>query len=58
MASCSSRVSVEQFFEVVNQAALGVERPLPEIQRTGHTLDHPIAFPEDAYLKCLFAFAP
>ena len=58
MASCSSRVSAAQFFEVVNQAALGVGRPLQEIERTGHALDHPIAFPEGAYLKCLFASAP
>jgi 23S rRNA (cytosine1962-C5)-methyltransferase len=58
MASCSSRVSAEQFFGVVHQAALGVGRPLQEIERTGHALDHPIRFPEGAYLKCLFATAP
>ena len=58
MASCSSRVSAAQFFELVHKTALGVERPLQEIERTGHALDHPIAFPEGAYLKCLFAFAP
>jgi 23S rRNA (cytosine1962-C5)-methyltransferase len=58
MASCSSRVSAEQFFELVHQTALGVGRPLQEIERTGHALDHPIGFPEGAYLKCLFAFAP
>lgn len=58
MASCSSRVSADQFFELVYKTALGVERPLQEIERTGHALDHPIAFPEGTYLKCLFAFAP
>ncbi|MCA9898638.1 MAG: class I SAM-dependent methyltransferase [Anaerolineales bacterium] len=58
MASCSSRVSADQFFELVHKTALGVERALQEIERTGHALDHPIAFPEGAYLKCLFAFAP
>ncbi|MFZ1398320.1 MAG: class I SAM-dependent rRNA methyltransferase [Candidatus Promineifilaceae bacterium] len=58
MASCSSRVSAEQFFELVHKTALGGERPLQEIERTGHALDHPVGFPEGAYLKCLFAFAP
>ena len=58
MASCSSRVGAEQFFEVVHKAAVGAGRPLQEIERTGHAIDHPISFPEGAYLKCLFAVAP
>ena len=58
MASCSSRVNADQFFELVHKTAVGVGRPLQEIERTGHALDHPIAFPEGAYLKCLFAIAP
>ena len=57
MASCSSRVSAAEFFDLVHKTALGVGRPLQEIERTSHALDHPIAFPEGAYLKCLFAFA-
>jgi 23S rRNA (cytosine1962-C5)-methyltransferase len=56
-ASCSSRVSAAQFFESVLQAAAAVGRPLVELERTGHALDHPIGFPEGAYLKCLFAVA-
>lgn len=55
-ASCSSRVSEEQFFEAVHHAARQAGRPLREIMRTGHALDHPIGFAEGAYLKCLFAF--
>lgn len=58
MASCSSRVSADQFFELVHKTAVAVGRPLQEIERTGHALDHPITFPEGAYLKCLFARAP
>lgn len=58
MASCSSRVSADQFFALVHKTALGVGRPLQEIERTGHALDHPIGFAEGAYLKCLFAVAP
>ena len=57
MASCSSRVSADQFFELVHKTALGVKRPLQEIERTGHALDHPIGFAEGAYLKCLFGYA-
>lgn len=55
MASCSSRVSPDDFFATVNQAASDADRPLLEHRRTGHALDHPISFAEGAYLKCLFA---
>jgi 23S rRNA (cytosine1962-C5)-methyltransferase len=57
-ASCSSRVAAETFFDTVNRAAGQAGRPLREIERTGHALDHPIIFKEGAYLKCLFAVAP
>jgi 23S rRNA (cytosine1962-C5)-methyltransferase len=56
-ASCSSRIDAETFFETVRRAAVEAGRPLREIERTGHSLDHPIAFREGAYLKCLFAVA-
>jgi len=58
MASCSSRVSAPDFFATVNRAAAQAGRPLHEIDRTGHAIDHLIRFPEGAYLKCLFATAP
>ena len=57
-ASCSSRVDAESFFNAVNQSAAWAGRPLQEIERTEHALDHPIGFREGAYLKCLFAIAP
>jgi 23S rRNA (cytosine1962-C5)-methyltransferase len=56
-ASCSSRVSAETFFETVHHAAVRAGRPLRELERTAHALDHPIGFKEGAYLKCLFAIA-
>ena len=56
-ASCSSRVSEAVFFETIHQAARQISRPLEEIVRTGHAVDHPIKFPEGKYLKCLFATA-
>lgn len=57
MASCSSRVTADDFFKLVHETARGEKRPLREIARTAHALDHPIRFPEAAYLKCLFATA-
>jgi 23S rRNA (cytosine1962-C5)-methyltransferase len=57
-ASCSSRVSADQFFETVLVAARDAGRPLREIRRTGHALDHPIGFPQGAYLKAIFAEVP
>ena len=53
-ASCSSRITADRFREVVNQAAHKAKRPLRILQQTGHPLDHPIGFPEGAYLKCIF----
>jgi hypothetical protein len=28
------------------------------VRRTGHPLDHPVGFPEGAYLKAVFARVP
>jgi len=57
-ASCSSRVDADSFFDAVHRSAIEAGRPLQEIERTGHALDHPMTFKEGAYLKCLFAIAP
>ena len=57
-ASCSSRIGAESFFETIHAAARDVGRPLIELERTAHALDHPVNFKEGAYLKCLFAAAP
>lgn len=57
-ASCSSRVSAEDFFNTIHKTAQEAGRPLKEIERTGHALDHPTTYKEGAYLKCLFATAP
>ena len=56
-ASCSSRITAERFRELVEVAALRAGRTLRVLQQTGHALDHPIGFPEGAYLKCVFASA-
>ena len=57
MACCSSKIGADEFFAAVHQAAAQAGRPLREIERTGHPLDHPVGFKEGAYLKCLFAVA-
>ncbi len=56
-ASCSARVPAEMFFEAVNRAAGMAGRPLKVMEKTTHAMDHPVGFPEGAYLKCIFARA-
>ncbi len=55
MASCSSRVTPDAFFDAVTRVARERGHTLGEVLTTGHALDHPVGFPEGAYLKCLFA---
>ena len=49
-ASCSSRVSADDFFPVIL-----AHTHVRELARTGHAADHPALFPESHYLKCLYA---
>lgn len=55
MASCSSRITVDMFHNLVTRSAISAGYELEIINRTGHALDHPIGFPEAAYLKAIFA---
>ena len=52
MASCSSRVSADDFFEVVLFQLKQSNRSFREVERTFHDIDHPIGFEEGKYLKC------
>jgi 23S rRNA (cytosine1962-C5)-methyltransferase len=54
-ASCSSRVTDDAFYATVTGAARAAGVRLEEVARTAHAVDHPIGFPEGAYLKALFA---
>jgi 23S rRNA (cytosine1962-C5)-methyltransferase len=54
-ASCSGRVTAEELTVAVERAAASARRPLRITAVTGHPLDHPIGFPEGAYLKAVFA---
>lgn len=53
-ASCSSRVTSDEFFDTVTAAAVEHGGRLTEIRRTAHDIDHPVTFPEGAYLKAGF----
>lgn len=52
LASCSSRVVSQSFFDVNNQTLAATGRSYKLKLKTGHDSDHPISFPEGAYLKC------
>jgi 23S rRNA (cytosine1962-C5)-methyltransferase len=53
-ASCTSRIGPQMLRSTVESAAALEGRRLEFMRQTGHALDHPIGFPEGAYLKCVF----
>ena len=54
-SSCSTRISPEDFFQIVRRAAVGARVHTRVLAFTLHPPDHPVdlAFPEGRYLKCL-----
>ncbi|RED49538.1 class I SAM-dependent rRNA methyltransferase [Seonamhaeicola aphaedonensis] len=52
LASCSSRVLAQSFFDINTQTLKKQKRVFKNIMNTQHDLDHPVTFPEGAYLKC------
>jgi 23S rRNA (cytosine1962-C5)-methyltransferase len=56
-SSCSTRISQEDFFEIVRRAATGARVQLSILAYNLHEPDHPVdpAFPDGRYLKCIFA---
>ena len=56
-ASCSTRVSGEDFFQILRRAAAGARVQTRILAVNQHAPDHPVdpAFPEGRYLKCIFA---
>jgi 23S rRNA (cytosine1962-C5)-methyltransferase len=54
-ASCSSRVASDQLLDVVRDTAASRGVQLDRVAVTGHAADHPIGFPEGAYLSAVFA---
>lgn len=54
MASCSSRVAADVFFETIETELDNSNRKYRCIDKTFHDVDHPIGFKEGAYLKCAY----
>ena len=51
LASCSSRVTADAFFTTVETAMSATGMPFERTATAFHDVDHPIGFPEGAYLK-------
>lgn len=54
LASCSSRVLAQSFFDLNAQVLDHQPRLYETVLKTQHDSDHPIGFPEGAYLKCAY----
>ncbi len=54
-SSCSSRISAQEFTDVLYDAADDVDRSLYRPEMFEHGVDHPVGFSEGAYLKAVFA---
>lgn len=52
LASCSSRVTAKAFFKLNAEVLNASRRPYQLLKKTYHDSDHPVNFPEGAYLKC------
>ena len=52
LASCSSRVLAQSFFDINNQVLSTTKRHYKMVLKTQHDIDHPVGFLEGAYLKC------
>ncbi|MEQ8719168.1 MAG: class I SAM-dependent methyltransferase, partial [Acidimicrobiales bacterium] len=57
-ASCSSRINADTFTATVVGAAREHGRALVSVETTGHPVDHPVGFPEGAYLAAVRGTAP
>lgn len=53
-ASCSARVPAEDFFRTVESVLHTSGRGFQLLEKTFHDVDHPIGFPEGAYLKSAY----
>ena len=52
LASCTSRVTAEEFFQINEETLNATGRHFKCIEKTYHDIDHPVTFKEGAYLKC------
>lgn len=54
LASCTSRVSADLFYDLVEETLEKMGLPYTIREKTQHDVDHPIGFKEGAYLKCVY----
>ena len=54
LASCSSRITAELFFDLVEEMLQRSHVQYTILEKTLHDSDHPIGFKEAAYLKCIY----
>lgn len=54
LASCSSRVTAEIFFETIQEELDAAPVTFELLEHTFHDIDHPVTFKEGAYLKCAY----
>ena len=53
-ASCSARITSEDFFQVIASVVAKSGRKHQLLEKTFHDVDHPVGFPEGAYLKTVY----
>ena len=51
MASCSSRIQKDEYFEIIETAFDTFSRAYRLVEKTFHDIDHPVNFAEGSYLK-------
>jgi 23S rRNA (cytosine1962-C5)-methyltransferase len=54
IASCSSRVTKEMFFDTIQEEINKSSDSFELVKQTQHDIDHPITYKEGAYLKCAY----
>lgn len=54
LASCSSRVTADVFYKLMEETISRTNTPYKIIKKTNHDIDHPIGFKEGAYLKTIY----
>ena len=54
LASCSSRVTSQAFLDINSQTLASSNRKYKVVLKTQHDSDHPVSFPEGAYLKSAY----
>ncbi|GAL61909.1 class I SAM-dependent rRNA methyltransferase [Algibacter lectus] len=54
LASCSSRVLAQEFYDINSDMLASIKRNYKILSKTQHDTDHPVGFPEGAYLKTVY----